>query len=368
MKILITGGHLTPAMAVIDELVKHKDIEIIFVGRKYNLDSEKSVSLEYKEIIAKHIPFISLQAGRLTRILTFRSLRNLVRIPLGFINAFKIIKEQEPQLVLSFGGYLALPIAFWAWIFKIPVFTHEQTISPGLANKIIGIFAKKIFVAFSESQKYFEKNKTILVGNPIRKTIFTINKKPFNIIKYFPVIYITGGSLGSQSINEHIMKILKSLLEKYIVIHQTGSIKEFTNIETMKKLVKKLPMELQKRYFVADHFTETELGYVYSICDLVISRAGANTFFELLMLKKPAIFIPLPWSGGGEQEKHAEIFAKARTGKIFLQHEKSEVLLNLITEMINNKEKYIKNFKSLQHLYKHNASQFIAQTVLSEIS
>lgn len=368
MKILITGGHLTPAMAIIDELLKNKNVEIIFVGRKYSLDSEKTLSLEYKEITEKHIVFIPLQAGRLTRIITFRSLRNIVRIPLGFLNAFKIITGQKPKVILSFGSYLALPIVFWSWVFKIPVYTHEQTIRPGIANKIIALFAQKIFVAFDESCQFFNKNKTILVGNPIRKSIFQIIKKPFLIKKDHPVVYITGGSLGSQSINEHVKNIIAKLLNYYIVIHQTGGTKEFLNPEKMKAVIKDLPEELKKRYFVIDNLSEKEIGYIYSLADLVISRAGANTFFELLTLKKPTIFIPLPWSGGGEQEKHAEIFAKAGAGKIFHQNENSEILFKMVKEIMEEKDKYIDNFSSLQYLYKNNASQFIAKTVLSEIS
>lgn len=365
MKILITGGHLTPALAVIDEIKRrNKKIEIIFVGRKYALDTEKTLSLEYKEICSKKIPFITLQAGRLSRIVSTKTIRSLIRIPLGFFYALKIILIEKPDLLLSFGGYIAVPVAFWSWLMRIPIYTHEQTIRPGLANRIISFFAKKTFIAFEESRIYFDKTKTILVGNPIRKSIFKTIKKPFTINKDRPVIYITGGSLGSHSINEHIKQIIAKLLNNYIVIHQVGETKEYNDFEYFKKIKNKLPLNISSNYIVKEHFFENEIGYIYSLSDLVISRAGANTFFELLMLKKPTIFIPLPWSSYKEQTQHAKIFEKVKVGKIFNQNQNSRELLLMIEEIIKNIDIYKKNFSMLKHLYKYNASQFIVDSIL----
>jgi len=364
MRILITGGHLAPALAVIEEIKKTKpNTELIFVGRKYALDSEKTISLEYKEITKRKIPFVPLQAGRLTRILSTRSLRSFLRIPLGFLRAFFILNEYRPSLILSFGGYLSLPVVFWGYVFRIPIFTHEQTIKPGLANKIIGLLSKKIFVAFDESKKYFSERKTIITGNPVRKATFVVKKKPFEIKKNRPVIYITGGILGSHNVNEHIKKIIVKLLNSYIVIHQTGETKEYHDYENLLKLKQQLPIDLQNRYFLAKHFFEDEIGYIYSLCDLVVGRAGANTFFELINLKKPAVFIPLPWSSGKEQQHHAEIFAKNGVGEIFHQIETSEKLLRIINNMVENIESYRNNFQSLSYLYKNNASQFIVEEI-----
>lgn len=144
MKLLITGGHLAPALALIEEIKKiKKEVDIIFVGRKYPTDQERTLSLEYKEISKKNLTFISLEAGRLTRVMSVSSLIGILKIPIGFLQAFFIINKYRPNYIMSFGGYLALPIVFWGYIFRIPVFTHEQTIKPGLANKFIGFFFKK---------------------------------------------------------------------------------------------------------------------------------------------------------------------------------------------------------------------------------
>lgn len=348
MKVLITGGHLAPALAVIEELKKIKrDTEIVFVGRKYALDSEKTISLEYKEITKLKIPFISLTAGRLTRVLTLRSLRNILRLPLGFYNAFSIVRDQKPDVILSFGSYLAVPVVFWAYVFKIPIYTHEQTIHPGLANRVISLFAKKIFVAFPEAKKYFQPDKTVVSGNPVRKSIFKVKKVPFEVPAGFAVIYITGGSLGSHSINEHVKKIISALLKKYVVIHQAGETKEYKDFEELDKIKLTLSPAERSRYVLRRHFFEDEIGYIYSKTDLIVGRAGANTFFELIALKKPALFIPLPWSGGREQQRHAEIFARAGCGEIFHQVEPSIKLNRLIDSMIKNLAQYKTNFDQL---------------------
>lgn len=365
MKILITGGHLSPALAFIEKFEKKYSKEsIVFVGRKYINNFEQVLTLEYKEITSRKIKFIDLPAGRLTRLLNFRSILNLFYVPIGFFKAWQIITTEKPDLVLSFGGYIALPIALAAFLKKIPIYTHEQTINPGIANKIIGYFAKKVFISFPESKKFFKKEKILLTGNLIRDNIFKIIKKPFKIKKDRPVIYITGGSLGSHSINLHIKNILHLLLKKYIVIHQTGETKQYKDYEKLKKIK-------HRNYFVKKHFFHEEIGYIYHLADLIIARAGANTFFELLSLKKPAILIPLPWSANREQIYHAKLFVKLGLGEIFYQGRKDKELIDLIEKMFKNLRQYKLNFENLpndyQNLLNKNASQYILQQIEKEI-
>ncbi|EKE13656.1 MAG: hypothetical protein ACD_12C00873G0002 [uncultured bacterium] len=364
MKLLITGGHLAPALALIDELEKtKKNVDVIFVGRKYPTDKERTLSLEYKEISKKNLDFVSLEAGRLTRAITVSSFISIFKIPIGFLQAFFIVNKYRPNYIMSFGGYLALPIVFWGYIFQIPIFTHEQTIRPGLANKLISFFSKKIFVSFDEVKNNFPAKKTYVSGNPVKPSIFKIGKKPFEIKKDRPVIYITGGSLGSHSINMHIKKIITSLLERYIIVHQVGDTKEYHDYEDLLIVKNQLPKELQLRYFLVKHFFDDQIGYIYNEADLVIGRAGANTFFELLALKKPALFIPLPWSSGREQQHHAEIFTKAGCGEFFHQITPSEKLLRLINQMIGRIDYYKGNFKYLSNLYKKNVSKYLINEI-----
>jgi UDP-N-acetylglucosamine--N-acetylmuramyl-(pentapeptide) pyrophosphoryl-undecaprenol N-acetylglucosamine transferase len=247
---------------------------------------------------------------------------------------------------------------------RIPVFTHEQTIEPGLSNRVIGRFAKKIFLSFKLSRRYFKKRNTEVTGNPVREQIRKVNKKPFSLKKTNPVIYVTGGSLGSHSINLLIEEILPELLEEYTLIHQAGNVKEYNDFERLNNYAKTLPEELQNRYFLREHFSTEELGYVYSITDLVIGRSGANTFFELLELEKPAIFIPLPWSAHKEQQKQAELYKKNGLGEVFYQTGKSKDLLALIYSTIENIATFKKQFSKTDLSYARNAAQTIIKTVV----
>lgn len=361
MKILITGGHVTPAIAVIDELKNH---DIVFVGRKYAQEGEDVVSFEYKEIANRGITFINLPAGRLSRTLTFRTILNFLRVPLGFFHALKIILQEKPDRVLSFGGYLAIPISVWAWIFHIPLFTHEQTIVPGFANRLISKIAKKTLVSFEQAQKYFPEKKVIVTGNPIRKSILKVHEIPFSIVKDKPVVFFSGGSLGSHSINLIVERNIRDLLKNYIVIHQTGDVKRYDDFKRLTKLKDTLPEKLKKQYYIQEHFHEDEFGFVYSIVDIVVGRSGANTFFELIATKLPAIFIPLPWAGYKEQEKQAKIFKNSGTGDIFYQEEPDRKLMSLIHDVVTNKDQYMRNFKKLELFYKEDAAQIIVQTIL----
>ncbi len=349
MKLLVTGGHVTPALAVIDEIVykKNNANTIVFVGRKYVNDREQEPSLEYQEILKRKIQFYDLKTGRLTRVISLSLFKSLFQIPQGFLQAKKIIKKERPDCVLTFGGYLGFPVGLAAWLDHIPLYLHEQTIVPGLTNRILGRFAKKIFVSFTEAVNRFPRDKTIVTGNPVRRQIFQVLDKPISFVKDRPVVYITGGSLGSHSINSIIYAIIPTLTKKYIVIHQTGDVTEYSDYERALTIKKSLPEKLASRYFVTKHFYESQIGYIYDMADLVVGRSGANTFFELIALNKPAVFIPLPWSAGHEQQKHAAIFMDHQTGELFDQNRKPPELLTLIDPVLDKLDIYKANFRTL---------------------
>lgn len=367
MRLLITGGHLTPAIAVIDKILTEKQrytkINISFVGRKHALDSEKTISFEFKEIHMRNVEFINLEAGKITRLLNLRSFQGIVKIPLGFINAFKILMRVHPGCILSFGGYLALPIVIVGWLMGIPVYTHEQTISPGLSNRIISYFSRKIFYSFERTAHLFPKNKAIYSGNPVRSSIFKVTTKPFELDNTLPTVYITGGSLGSHSINAHVLRILDELTENFNVIHQIGDVKEYNDFEECIKKRNVLTPLKRGRYFPVKHISTSDMGFVYSVADLVVGRAGANTFFELIHLKKPAILIPLPWSANQEQQKQAELFKSYGLGEVFEQKNKSGMLLTLIALVYKDKLKYLNHFHRLPIVMKQDAANCIIHEI-----
>lgn len=360
MKILITGGHVTPALAVIEELKKHPGIDIVFVGRKYVNSKEKTTSFEYQVIKNAGVRFIHIETGRLTRLFSLHTLIDFLQSPLGLLRSWNIIRKENPDCVLSFGGYIAFPLAIVALFLRIPLFTHEQTIAPGFTNRMIAHWAQKIFISFPETARYFNHKKTIITGNPLRTVIFSTIKKPFDLHKTKPVVYITGGSLGSHSINLIVESILPDLLKKYHIIHQAGDSSEYQDF-------KRLSHNHDQNYFLFKHFSNNEIGHVYSMADIVIARAGANTIGELIALQKPAVLIPLPWSSGGEQKAHAEFMQKKRVAEIFDQEKHTfPSLLLLIEKIIHNKNAYIKNYVRLKHYFYHNASKTIVRHILSK--
>lgn len=366
MKVLVTGGHPAPALAFIDALrasSEHGQTELVFVGRKFNNEREQTHSYEFKEVEKLGITFIHLKTGRLTRLISLRTLKSLIDVPLGFLRAAAIIAAEKPDRVVTFGGYIALPVAYAAWTKGIPVSIHEQTIHPGLATRLIARIAKNIFLSFPQSARYFPGRKVQVTGNLLRTHLFSHTKKPFDFPLDKPLIYITGGSLGSHSLNVHIEKILTNLIPQYTIIHQTGNVAEYNDYTRLKKLRNNLSPELQKRYYPVEHLSAEEVGYCYSHAELVISRSGANTIFELIALKKPAILVPLPWSAHNEQEEQAKLLQKAGVAEIFHQNETSQQLLYTINHMLNNRDMYQSSFTNLTELYREDAAELVVQTV-----
>ncbi len=364
-KILICGGHPTPALAVIDELQKkYPEISILFVGRKYAIESERTLSYEYKGCLDRKITFRELQAGRITRLITKSSMLNLLRVPYGFLQALLLIMKEKPDTIVSFGGYIALPIAFWGWLFQIPVFTHEQTMIPGAANKIVGFFSRKIFVAFESVIHYFPRDKTEWIGNPVREIVFSQNPISFYIDTSVPLLYVTGGSLGSHSINEHIFDLLEKLLPNFAIIHQTGDVKEYGDFEEAQKLKRKYQKIYPDRYVPVSHISDHDIGSVYKNAEFIIGRSGANTFFELIALQKPALFIPLPWSARGEQKAHADFFKEQGIGTVFDQKCNAEDLYGAIQTFHTKIHQHLEAFESLPLQLKRDATQTLVQKIL----
>lgn len=341
IKIIICGGHLSPALAIIEKLINNKNTKIYYFGRKRALEGDKAESLEFKTINNLHIPFYSLVSARFQRSLTRYTLLSLLRLPIGMIESLILLIRLHPNIVLSFGGYVSLPVALSAWILGIPVITHEQTHSLGLANKIISRFAKVICISYQDTLGIPKGMKTQLTGNPIRESLFPhTNDKIIDFgDKKLPLIYITGGNLGSRTINTFIGKILPVLSSKYRILHQCGNAEKGKDYKNLILLKNSLPEYAIKNYQVSEHIEPSAVGTIYRNASMVIGRAGANTVSEILYFGLPAIFIPLPWAGSREQEKNASEVKITGFREIILQKDlNSELLLMKIdTIMENNK-------------------------------
>lgn len=335
MRILITGSHFTPAIATIEELQKYSDTEIVYVGRKTTREGDSSMSVESQELPKLGVKFRTIITGRLQRHLGLYTILSLLKIPVGFLQAFYIILSEKPDVILSFGGYVAVPLVIAGWLMSIPIIIHEQTLVTGLANKISSYFADKIATSF-EGSNGFPKNKVVLTGNPIRKSIIQPKEvklesgysKLFKIAKQkkLPIIFVTGGNQGSRIINLAVEENLKKLLTIACVVHQTGD-SEYKDYERLK--------EFGSDYYLVTKWVGDEIGVLLKNTDLVVSRAGINTLLELSYLQKPALVIPLPIHS--EQNKNSHFFEKL--GLAHVLHQKELVKDNLykkIKELIND--------------------------------
>jgi UDP-N-acetylglucosamine--N-acetylmuramyl-(pentapeptide) pyrophosphoryl-undecaprenol N-acetylglucosamine transferase len=367
-KLVFVGGHHTPALAVIDSLRRNDQFSIFnfqfhWIGHKYSMWGDKSVSAECQEVTKRGIPFYDLKAGKLYR--TFHPLK-LLRLPFGFVQAFYYLLKIRPRLIVSFGGYLAPPVVIAGWLLGIPSVTHEQTVVGGWANRLVAKFAKKVFVSWEESKRYFPTGKTIVTGNPIRRAVLNQvrNSKSEIPNKFeiqnskFKTIYITGGKQGSHVINEVVKDALPQLLEKYNVIHQCGRSTVFNDYE-------KLNSEVQSRYILKDYFTEDEIGAVFSAADLVVSRAGANIVYELAALGKPSILVPIPWVSHNEQYKNAQILVAAGSAVILEEKDLTPESLTVRTaELFAHFEEFKEGGRKAQKLVRLDAAERIAAELL----
>ncbi|MDQ6986133.1 MAG: UDP-N-acetylglucosamine--N-acetylmuramyl-(pentapeptide) pyrophosphoryl-undecaprenol N-acetylglucosamine transferase [Candidatus Dojkabacteria bacterium] len=376
-KILITGGHSTPAFAVLDELKKRGYKNFVWVSEKHNQKGNKATSAEFKTITEIYkIKFINITAGKLVRkwvIKNFLSdITNFTKFFIGFIQGLYIQLRYKPQTVISFGGFLAFPSVFWTKVFRKKVITHEQTITIGLANKLISKFADKVLLSFKDETR-LKNNKYIFTGNPLRKAIFEIKS---NITESLdstkPTLYITGGNQGANEINTRVFEILNTLLEHFNIIHQTGNSTVTNDHSKAIDIKKSLQAEKQARYIVRDYVYSDEIGEVLNKADILLTRAGANTVFEIIALNKLAIFIPIPWVSMNEQFKNAEYVESIGLGKILNQNdltaeEIKQVLLDSVN-FINIKEnfngtKLEDSFNNTKKLVNLNAAEMIVDII-----
>jgi UDP-N-acetylglucosamine--N-acetylmuramyl-(pentapeptide) pyrophosphoryl-undecaprenol N-acetylglucosamine transferase len=318
MKIVLVGGHFSPAFALLQAVSKTD--EVLFLGRKYAIEGESAHSFEYVICQKEKIPFFDIPAGRFQRKLTKFSLISLFKTSKGVNVAKKILQQERPDLVVSFGGYLSIPVALAAKMLSIPVVIHEQTQRGGLANRFIGKFiADKICVTFESSRKYFPRSKTVLTGLPLRREVFEEGEPIISVPKEEKLLYVTGGSTGSHFINELIGQNLISLLSAFTIIHQTGDSSEYKDFEKLQELQNGLSDDLKKKYCLKKFIEPREIGWILQNTDAVISRSGINTVVELLELGIPALLIPLPLGQRNEQLENAELFVSKGLGEYLLQ-------------------------------------------------
>lgn len=298
MRILFTGGgsagHVTPSFPLIQTL-KNKGAAVFYVGSKKGIERVLVAPL--------NIPYYAVVTGKLRRYWSWQNFLMPFQLVFGIVQSFLLCHRLKPTIIFSKGGFVVLPVVIGAWLNRIPIIIHESDLTPGLANRLSFPFAKSICVTFPITANYFKnKNKILVTGMPIREFLYQGDRikgvKLCGFREKKPVLLIMAGGLGSVGINNMIRRLLKPLTSKFQVVHLCGKKKldnHFENIPGYKQF----------------EYLQEELADVLASADLVISRAGATSIYELVALKKPHILLPLSQKASrGDQIENANYFAQ----------------------------------------------------------
>lgn len=299
-----TGGHTYPALTTVTTLQARlretgTEPDLLWVGVADGLEAQIAVR--------NGIPFKALITGKLRRSTNPRDLlRNLVdafRIPLGVLQAAITVARIRPAVALSTGGYVSVPIGLAAWLFRVPYLLHEQTLSIGLANRILARVATRILLSHDASLDHLPpraRARAVVTGNPIRPAVLRGDRAKglaaYGLDPAVPLVLVTGGATGAQQVNRMISGALPDLLQYCQVVHQCGS----HGHAEMTQVAAGLPAHLAHRYRVVD-FIHEEMPDLLAAADIVVARSGAGTVAELTALGKTCVLVPYPHAAGDEQ-------------------------------------------------------------------
>lgn len=360
LKILLsgggTGGHIFPAVAIADGLKeKFADAEFLFVGAKGRMEMEKVPQSGYK--------IVGLWISGIQRKFDISNLSFPFKLISSLWKASGIIRKFKPDVAIGTGGYASGPLLFMASRKKVPTLILEQNSYPGITNKLLAKKVNTICVATPGMEKYFDKEKLVITGSPIRDRIANskITRKEgcefFNLDNEKPIMLIIGGSQGARGINLAVAANLKQLCEKGIqILWQTG----ISYFDEARELVKSY--NLEKSVFAHKFIMEMEMAY--ASCDFVISRAGAIALAEIVQLEKACIFIPLPTAAEDHQTKNALTLVNANAALLLKEKEAINNLFSLVNEVMLDKNKKQKLISNIKKFKTSNATQNIVDEVV----
>lgn len=333
-----TGGHISPALAIID-IIKENDskAEILYIGSNNSMESEL--------VPKKCIRFKSVRTGYINRklyspsnIITF--FNNIV----GLIQSIVLMKKEKPDLVIGTGGFVSGPVVLGARLCSIKTMIHEQNVYPGITNKLLGRISDLVMLSFEGSERYFAKSKEkVLVGNPVRKDLFDFkreeSRKEMGINNDVFFIYSFGGSGGQLSLNNAVLELINLIKDddRILIMHVTG-----------KRLYKRFLDDMEeKEIALADNVIIKDYMFdapkVLNACDLVIGSSGAITIAEITTMGIPSILIPKAYTAENHQEKNARSIEKSGAAYVLTEDEVTgEKLYDIINELINNEDIYKK--------------------------
>ena len=365
-----TGGHIYPIIAIVREIKRaysnqKKKLEFFYIGPKDKL----SLTLFSQE----GIKVKTVLAGKVRRYFGIRAFfQNLIdpfKILIGILQSFHRLFYLAPDLIFSKGGYGSFPVVFAARLLRIPIFLHETDAIFGLANKTMGKFSDEVFVSFPNTENA-DASKMILVGNTVRRELLEGSaedaRKLFSITSDKPVVLIIGGSQGAQRINDLILNILPQLLKNFEIIHQTGP-KNFEKVKAEAGAV--MTKESKIFYHPIPYLEEIKLKHVYKLSDFIVSRAGSGSIFEIAILGKPSILIPLAGSAQDHQVKNAYAYAKGKAAIVIEEGNLTpHFFLAVLKNALANPKQLEAMKKAAQEFSRPRAGEIIANYIIEYLT
>jgi len=324
-----SAGHVFPALAISSRLLEN-GWEIEFIGSRSGLERRllANSALTVREIFS----------GKLRRYWSFRNFSDVFLVIIGFLQSLFLLWRFRPDVLFSKGGFVSVPVVYAAALLRIPTIAHESDYSPGLANRLSAPFLKAFCVTFSDTRLNWFRNRLVHTGNPVRTEFFSADPKrgkAFIGKNVGNILLILGGSQGSETINKIVRESLEELSHHFLVVHICGPGKKVeSNLEN----------------YVQFEFVRKEMADLLAAADLVVSRAGSNSLFEIIAMKKPNILIPLGLSSSrGDQILNAR-YAKEKGWSAVITEESltSETFLQELLLLKENSNLYLENLSEFE--------------------
>ena len=315
-----TAGHVTPHLSLIPRL-RQEGYDIHYIG------TEKGIE---HEMIAKipDVTYHAVKSGKLRRYFSLQNFTDPFRVVAGAFQSMHLMRKLKPDVLFSKGGFVSVPVVIGAWLCRVPAVCHESDLTPGLANRICARFATKVATTFPECAKALGA-KGVHTGTPLRPELFQGSRAAGLAMAGFdgrkPVLLMTGGSLGAQSVNKCLRESLPELLPHMDVLHLCGKGNLDESLAGLKGYCQK-------------EFLSGEMPDALAVADLVLSRAGSNTLSELLALHKPMLLVPYPLSASrGDQIENAKSYERQGLARVLMQEDMTpctmtDALLSLLAD------------------------------------
>lgn len=313
-----TGGHVFPALAVAEVL--SDTCEIFWIGSRKGIEA--------RIVTERGIPFHSVPSGKLRRYFSWQNFTDAFRIFGGLLASLVILAKLKPHALFSKGGFVTVPPVLAARILGIPVISHESDFDPGLATRINAKSSCRICVPYPETLAFFTgglAKKVRHTGNPVRRDIFSAQgsfarEELMASAREKPLFFVQGGSLGARQINETLREVLPLLKASgWFVIHQRGD----------------APWDIadEPGFYLSRPFFSSEYGSILAASNLVLSRAGAGSIWEMGVMKKPAVLLPLDGGSRGDQIRNAAHCERSGAALVLPQVDSAVVLARFVEEL-----------------------------------